>query len=419
MLRQRRWNRSILSAALHTSIGRVVACEIFAVAVLVAAGQIALGQGVQSALEINLASPAGVASPPSIGGREIGCSAAQNWRIAQVLRARGRTLVRLYASEGECARAAAQTLSNFLNLQAAQQEDVGAAAGMRAYYSRIAIAKQLQILDDSFELIDLEEKKQQALMEKGLAAGTDLSSFARQRIDLQDQRLQLQSQDLQLRSLLAQLTGFDYACADVHQEPLEVRIQPLDCIGLQQAAMQQRQDLRGWKLLAGCISVESAPEFAKMLPTLVGGWSLPVPSLVSLKQLLCKEDYSCLAADMKRELDLTVQMQSEWICQAVDEKCRKLELGYARIDLARQTSANWIERIAQLEKLAESGNGKPELLASAKADLLKARSQEVARRLDARLAEIDLAEAVGCLASRCCHGQAWLPLPSGTPVANR
>jgi outer membrane protein TolC len=325
-----------------------------------------------------------------------------------LLRARSRTLVQLYRDERDDARTAARILASFLQLQAAHQEELGAASAMRAYYTRIALVEQLQLNEAALKRVDAEEEKQRSLVEQGLPAGSDLSAFARQRIEIADQRLQLESQDLQLRNLLVQLTKINALCHGVQGERLDVQPQTLDCARLKQIALAGRHDLRGWRLLAKSVDSASAPEFAKMIPTLVGGWSLPTPSIGSLKLLLCPPDTSGLAANMKRELELTVAQQVDWICQSVDQKCHQLELSYRRIELAKQTVVSWRARREQLMQLQAAGGGQPEQLAVAQAELLKAQAAEVSRRLDGRLAEIDLAEATGGLAERCRSGAAWL-----------
>lgn len=364
----------------------------------------------------HLPSPAIAPFPPAshqfahsaIDGRAIGGSAALHWGPAELLRARSRTLVQLYRNERDDARTAARILASFLQLQADHQQELGAASGMRAYYTRIALVEQLQLTEAALNRVDAEEVKQLALVEQGLPAGSDLSAFARQRIEIADQRLQLESQDLQLRNLLVQLTKINALCYGFQGERLDVQPQTLDCAGLKQMALAGRHDLRGWRLLAKSVDSASAPEFAKMIPTVVGGWSLPTPSIGSLKLLLCPPDTAGLAANMKRELELTVAQQVDWICQSVDQKCHQLELNYRRIELAEQTVAGWRARRAQLVQLQAAGGGQPEQFAAAQAELLKAQAAAVSRRLEGRLAEIDLAEATGGLAERCRSGAAWL-----------
>ncbi len=345
---------------------------------------------------------------PVLDGHDIGCRAAQNWLPSELLRARARTLLQLFCEEDDCTRQAAQALACFLNMQAKHQEDIGAATALRAYYTRIALAEQLTLSTESLHLVARQLAQQEALHAGGLPAGTDWSAFDRRRIEITDKQYQLHSQDRQLRSVLAQIADADYATDRVRQERLEVLECSLACDRLKQQALGLRQDLRGWIYLSGQVNDQSAPLFAKMFTTIVGGWGLPLPSIVGLKNLICPPDYSCLATNMRREMSLAVETHTRWICQAVDEKCHKLQLAYQRLQLARQTIDSWMERLAQLEKLGELGDGQPEQTAIAQAGLLQARSEEISRRLEARIAEIDLAEATGGLADRCCAGQPWL-----------
>lgn len=338
----------------------------------------------------------------------IGCKAAQNWIPSDLLRQRACTIVKLYAEEDECQQRAAAVLARFLNLQAKRQEEMGAASALRAYYTRIALAEQLALTVDSLQFVESESTKQSAAQEGGLPAGTDLTSFERHRLEIRDQQIQIHSNDRKLRCLLAQLTSVDYAMSDVCQEPLEVLEMQLHCPNLKQFALANRSDLRGWQLLAVNVNEESAPIFARMLGTLVGGWGLPIPLSVGIKAILCPPDYSTLAGNLRYELDLTVETHRRWICQAVEEKCAALQMSYQRIGIAQQMVMSWESRIAQLGELDGQTDSIAADLAEARSELLKARSEEISRRLDAKIAEIDLAEATGGISDRCCSGQPWL-----------
>lgn len=343
-----------------------------------------------------------------LDGREIACLSARHWIPADILRQRGRTVTQLFCEEDACSREAAQALAYFLRLQAQHEEDLGAASALRAYYTRIALREQLELTDESMQLIDSETDKQRAAQEGGLPAGTDRSAFERHRIEILDNRVQIVSKDRQLRCLLSELTRIDYAMSDVCLERLEVFETELNNEILKQQALEARQDLRGWIYLSRNVNEESAPVFAKMLGTLVGGWGLPIPTVSALKGLLCPPDYSGLAANMQRELQLAVETQRRWICQAVEEKCEALEEAYERRRLALSLVGSWRDRLTQLTELDRMGEARTAELAVARSELLRARADEIRRRLDARLAEIQLAEVVGGLSIRCCAGQAWL-----------
>jgi hypothetical protein len=347
-------------------------------------------------------------SRPVVDGRWIGCAAASHWQLSEVLRTRSRTLLHLYRNQGDDERCAARAMATFLQQQAVRQEDVGAANGLRAYYARIAVSEQLAIVEQSHNLLEREIGRQQRLLEQGIAGGVDVSQLQREQIGILDRQIQLQAEDEQLRRLLKELTQLDYACCEVLQESLEVLPSLLDCNQLLDLAIRQRSDLRAWEVLVESVSPTTAEEFAKVLPTLAGGWTLPLPSLSHFQRLLGGLDVACLAADIRRELRLGMQIQRDAVQRDVAGKCAKLELAYRRIELAEQIVVSWRERIEQLERMSAMGSSLPSQRAEAESESLQAMSSTISRRLEARLAEVDLAEAMGGLTARCCHGHAWL-----------
>lgn len=352
---------------------------------------------------------------PVIDGREVACRAARLWPPARALRARARTIVKAYADKDECDQRAANNLASFLTHQACHQEDLAAANALRAYYARIGLQEQLRLSQQSVAGLASEQAKQQAALEAGLKTGVDQSSFERRSLELQDQRLQLLSKDRQLRSLLAQLAQTDYASESVRHEQLDVRRAELDCEQLKAFALATRCDLRGWSNLAGQTTPASVPMLGPLLSTSVGGFGLPLPTMSGLKALLCRPDLSGLAKSLQQELMGIVDGQRSAICQEVEEKCLKLELAYQRIDLARSTIKSWEGRLAQLENLAQLGDPMVGERATARLGLLQAQFDEISRRLEARTAEVDLAESMGGLSRRCCDGQAWLVTSYMTP----
>lgn len=352
---------------------------------------------------------------PVIDGREVACRAARLWPPARALRSRARTIVKAYADKDECEQRAAASLASFLVHQACHQEDIAAANALRAYYTRIGLQEQLRLSDQSIEGLASEQSRQQAALEAGLKTGVDQSSFERRSLQIQDQRLQLLSQDRQLRSLLAQSAQTDYASESVRHEQLDVRGTELDCEQLKAFAMVSRSDLRGWSNLAGQTTPASVPMLGPLLSTSVGGFGLPLPAMTGLKALLCRPDLSGLAKSLQQELRGLVDGQRSAICQSVEEKCLKLQLAYQRIELASSTIESWEGRLSQLESLSQLGDPSASSQVTARLGLLQAQFDEISRRLEARIAEVDLAEAMGGLSRRCCDGQAWLVTSYATP----
>ena len=345
----------------------------------------------------------------AIDGRDIACQAARKWLAAQALRARGRTIETAFTEEAAELQCAARVIANFLNLQACHQEDIAAANGLKAYYTRLALAEQCELVHESLALVDQQWQRQQAALQQGLATGVDLTTYARRRLEIADQQCQLQSQDRQLRNLLARMAGYDYAMHEVRQEKLELQACELDCSSLIAQALAQRYDMRSWQILGCHIDADSAPLYARLLTTAVGGFGLPLPTPGALKNLFSSEDQAALASFLRRELQLAIRIQRDWIEQTVAEKCAKLELAYRRLEIAQETVDSWQARRQQLEEVQALGQAYPEEMALAHSGWLEARTREISRRLEARLAEVELAEATGELARRCCAGQAWLP----------
>lgn len=363
---------------------------------------------VVEAVDSGLLSGGSVQSLPVIDGREVACRAARSSPLGRALRSRARTIVKAYADKDECDQRAAASLASFLIHQACHQEDIAAANALRAYYARIGLQEQLRLSEQSVAGLASEQTKQQAALEAGLRTGVDYSSFERRSLEIQDQRLQLLSQDRQLRSLLAQLAQTDYDSESVRQEQLDVRATELDCEQLKAFALATRCDLRGWSNLAGQTTPASVPMLGPLLSTSVGGFGLPMPAVSGLRALLCRPDLSGLVKSLQHEIQGIVDGQRRAICLSVEEKCLKLQLAYGRIELARSTIESWEGRLAQLESLAQLGDPSAIERAAASLGLLQARFDEISRRLEARTAEVDLAEAMGGLSRRCCDGQAWL-----------
>jgi hypothetical protein len=145
-----------------------------------------------------------------------------------------------------------------------------------------------------------------------------------------------------------------------------------------------------------------------MFSTAVGGFALPFPPGGPLKNLFCSDDYEALAASMRSELSCVIEAHRDWITQTVNEKCYELQLAYTRHQLALEMIESWRSRLQQLEQSSATGRANPQSTSEAKAGLLAAQVEEVARRMEAKSAEVDLAEVVGGLACRCCDGRPWL-----------
>jgi hypothetical protein len=191
-------------------------------------------------------------------------------------------------------------------------------------------------------------------------------------------------------------------------EPLEVRVQTLDHEYLQKFAVEHRRDLQALQSLSSQINNGTAPMLSSVVNSATGLASLPLPKRCLLDRVMGRADNSAVTNSLKQTMALACETQASAIRREVAEKSTALELAYQRIELSQETIASWDKRREQLERLAELGDSRPAELVLAKSSSLGSKAIEIERRLEAKLAEIALAEACGELSPRCCRGQAWL-----------
>ena len=343
-----------------------------------------------------------------IDSRSVACRAASEWLPAKQLRQHAQAVHQLYCKEDACTRQAANTIARFLQLQADHQQDLAAAMALRGYYARAAISEQFELLKQLDDELQKQRERQAAIQQQGLAAAVDLTSLDREAITLNLQRIQLEQRERQLRESLNEATHTQYAWRDSTLEPLEVREQTLVIEYLEHFALGHRHDLLALRCLSDQINSGTAPMLSSVVNSVTGMASLPLPKRCFLARLLGHEDHSVLTNNLKESIAIACETQASAIRREVAEKAIALELAYRRIGLAKETTASWAKRLEQLQRLAELGDSRPADLVLAQSSMLGAQAIEIERRLEAKLAEIALAEACGELSQRCCQGLAWL-----------
>ncbi len=350
-------------------------------------------------------------SATAVDARDVACSAGQNWMPAIQLKTHAKSLEDLYCGERDaCTRQAVQAISLWLRLQAERQQDVGAAAALRAYYTLAAIKLQQELVAVSQSMLNSRREQQDQLMQQGAAAAMDLTSFDREQIALNLRQLQLEQSVSQLSQSLNELTRSpdDWSAAGL--EPLEIRAAAVETLQLTHLAMANRQDLIAFRELKRRISTDSAPLLVNVIAGSTGMISLPLPKSCWWEKLLGRAAIPSLAGNLKQQVSLATDALAQSIRQAVAEKSSALGLGYQEVELAEATLASWQQRMTQLERLAELGDSRPAELAEADSSQLASKASLVETKLRVKLAEVELAETCGCLHARCCRGEAWLEL---------
>ena len=378
-----------------------------AVPPIVPTPQLADGGEVSAALPLNL-EPVNLepATPPQVSGHVVACQAANCWPLAKLLDQRARTLLCEAEERHRKSQGSANLQANFLRHQAAWQRDVAAALALRAYYSWIANQQQLQLVEEGLALQREQVQVQEALIAKGIAIA-DPTALQRKRLELEDNKIQLLSNDRQLKSGLLRLTCCHTDLSQCATESLDIQVQACDCNGLLSFALQHRHDYLAVVQLCQCLDEEIAVAVAQLLSPLVGV-GIDILDLNLLERICLKHRGEELLGQIRRELKLASDVLRGRIEQSVCDKCQSLDAAYQRVTIAEEVIRSWETRVAALKRLEELGDARGEAMATARAELISARSTLVTRKLSAKLAEVDLAEAVGELSIRCCQGEAWL-----------
>jgi hypothetical protein len=350
-------------------------------------------------------------STPVPGEAErLACRAAECWPPARLLQQRAATVRE--ATPGHHLHAGStpsQAKASFLLHQAAWQRDLAAASALRAYYSLIAVELQLTQIERGEALLDEQSRTQAALAERGLG-NPDPTALERRRLTLADQRLVLEKNRQHLQNSLVQLTHTPDCQPPWTHAALAIQPRPLDCDQLVRTALCQRHDLLAWQTLARQLNSGNAQAVAEMVSTLAGGvQATPIdPSLTERWWLKLHGDK--LLQRVVRELRTVRDMHQRLVSRGVCERCATLATEYQRVQLAEQLRDSWLNRVAALERLEELGDARPEELGESRAEAIQAEATLIQRLLDARTAEIDLAEALGGLAARVCRGEPWFPI---------
>lgn len=344
----------------------------------------------------------------TVDGRVVACQSAACWPPARLMEQRAASLCGLASKGNEDQKYIASIQAHFLRRQAARQRDLAASASLKMYYSWIANARQLEISSQAARLQQDQLEIQKSLIDRGVGID-DPTAVQRSGLELNDNRLQLEAADRQLAHALLQMT----CCAtDVRQakvESLEIRSNLPDCDRLRQFAMENRQDYLAWLQLCNCLDERSALAVSEFITPLVEGVGSNFLPMGWLERVCLASRAQQALACVRRELRTVIDLQLRLIEQSVCERCLALRTAYERFEIAEQILATWDQRIAALNRLEELGDARGAEQMKARSERLRAMSTLVTRQLAAKLAEVDLAEAVGDLAGRCCRGEPWLP----------
>lgn len=365
-------------------------------------------QPLQNSGEVTVAQPLTLDPSPvnQVSGHTVACQAATCWQLAKLLEQRARTILTESQDWHGRPTTSATVQANYLRHLAIWQRDFAAALALRGYYTWIANQQQLQLVEEGFALQREQAQVQASLIAKGMAI-TDPTALDRKRLELLDNQVQLTAAQRQLSSSLLRLTCCHTDLAQCATEGLEIQAQPTECSALVTYALAHRHDYLGLVGLHQCLDEETALAVAKLLSPFIG-LGIDMLDLNLIERICLKHRGDELLAQVRRELKMASDILRSRIEQSVCEKCQALDVNYQRVAIAEEVVRSWETRIAALKRLEELGDARGESQATAQAEWITARATLVSRKLAAKLAEVDLAEAVGELSIRSCQGEAWL-----------
>ncbi len=342
---------------------------------------------------------------PTLHSRVIACEVAEHWLPAKQLRQHATALRRLYCKADDCSREAAEAGAQFLETQAEHQLDIAAATGLRAYFLRSSLEEQVALIQQSMALVESRVTAQRAATDKGLALPVDPTALDRERIEAVQQRLQVSQRAEQLQRTIEDLSGNKRDWINGTLEPIVLYQGEIDVPSMQQFAMRCRSDLRALIQLQPHIHDETAGMLASAVSGIAGLSALPLPKPSLMDRMLGRKRLPGLAKSLRQELAIARESLEKSIKQTIADKSSSLQLAYQRIQLSREILDSWNLRIQQLDALAARGEYRLGDKVAAQLGIIQAQATIIERRLEAKLLEIDLAEAIGGLKDRCCNPQ--------------
>lgn len=364
-------------------------------------------QEVDGTIEPSMTAAAPVtADAASWTAAQLACRAAQCWGPSRLLLQRAATLEESNGVLRLHSRDSVEAQIQFLKHQAAWQQDLVAAGALKSAFTVLAFDAQLEQAERGLALTAEQSAAADALSAKGIAP-SDPTAMARRRLGIEDQCLQLLKGRTLARITLAQLTSLPECNPILVAESLDVQPRCLDCDALIREALSHRSDYRGWQMLATRLDKSNVAAISEIISSTAGNIGLVEHHPQLVDSLWAKLNAGQILERVRNEIHTVTDLQRRLIESAVCERCNVLKIAYERVITAQELLDSWNQRVAALERLAELGHAQPEALGEAKAKQIEATASLIQRQLEARLAEIDLAESCGGLAQRCCSGEEW------------
>lgn len=290
-----------------------------------------------------------------------------------------------------------EILTHFQSAIAFRLRQTASANALKLHYGIAACLAAERVFDETSELIELQERAQFELVDKGIPIPDPLL-VGRLEIILEDKRLENQSKIAVLRTQLSALIGTENACGHAPSEVDELVPSDRDICEHIERAFSCRCDLLMMKRLRGTINGDSLDVWDSIGALLSG-----VPALSNHKSFWSKllrtkrnqTDIQCAIAVRRKWLDDLIAERTRQISMEVEVAFEKKKTAALRWVKSGEQISNWETRIDQLEKLSEvQGNMASQF--EARLNRLQVKGQSTERWIEWHQANVDLMLAIGC-----------------------
>ena len=294
-----------------------------------------------------------------------------------------------------------------------------AGAALEAFYTIAEIEANLSILEASLAEIDEALAKVERLREQGMQVPFDDSEFARQRLDLIDKQTDLEQKVGQLNAQLVRLLGLESTDAYARIWPTDdwkVEVAPSDMDAAVEEGLANRPEMQFLASLPRWVNTKTLGVVRQLVAGadgLLGSQSKFTGLLQLIGSRLCgqrKSNERELSVRRRQLADYTRQRRLE-ITSEIQQAVRQVDAKLREIAIAKQQTANWEQRIAELARKQQIDESSFAEISTARLKALQAQSDETNRILGWKIASAKLKEAQGklvweCQAENSAHGTA-------------
>ena len=284
-----------------------------------------------------------------------------------------------------------------------------AGAALEVYYTIAEAEANLSILEASLAEIDDALAKIKRLRAQGVQIPFDDSEFERQRLDLVEKQTELQLKVGQLNAQLVRLLGLQTTDPNARLWPTtdwKVVVEPIDMDAAVQEGLATRPEMQFLTALPRSVNAKTLSVVRQIVAGasgLLGSQSKFTGLIQLIGSRLCGQRKSNERELPVRRLQLAeyTQQRRLEITSEIQQGVRRVETQLREIAIAKQQTAAWEARIAELTRKQRIDEASFAEIASARLQAFQAQSDATNRIVGWKIAQARLKEAQGKLVLEC------------------